>query len=63
VATYSEWGLDYSEKLFMFEHEDDLLARLWKDFEIKLREQADLCLKKADEFKQRALGYKQPSCG
>jgi hypothetical protein len=63
VAAYSEWGLDYCEKLFMFDHEDDLLARLWKDFEIKLREQAEICLERADEFKQRALRYKQPSCG
>ena len=62
VAAYTEWGLDYSEKLFIFEHEDDLLARLWKDFEMKLREQMELYLQKADECKQRALLYK-PTCG
>lgn len=63
VAAYSEWGIDYCEKMLMFEHEDDLLGRLWKDFEKKLREEAELCLKKAAGFKQKALAYKQPPCG
>ncbi len=63
VAAYSEWGINYCEKMLMYEHGDDLLARLWKDIQIKLHEQANLCLKKAEEFKQRALEYKQPPCG
>jgi hypothetical protein len=61
VADYSEWALDYCEKMLIFDHEDDLLARLWGDLEIKLREQAHLCLKQAQELKQKALKYKQ-SC-
>jgi hypothetical protein len=63
VASYSEWGIDYCEKMLMFDHGDDLLERLWKDLELKLREQANLYLEQADEFKQRALNYKQPACG
>jgi hypothetical protein len=63
IAAYSSWGIDYCEKMLMFEHEDDLLARLWKDLENQLHEQANLCLKKAEEFKQRALQYKQSPCG
>src|SRR5690349_7105108 len=31
IVAYSKWDLDYCEKMLMFEHEDDLLARLWKD--------------------------------
>ncbi len=63
VAAYSEWGFDYCEKMLMYEHGDDLLARLWKELEIKLHEQANLCLKEAEEFKQKGLKYKQSSCG
>ncbi len=63
VSAYSQWGADYCEKMYMFEHEDDVLVRLWTDLQIKLREKADLYLKKSDELKQRALQYKQPSCG
>lgn len=62
VATYSDWGMDYCEKLMIFDHGDDLLERLWNDLESKLREQAILYTKRADEFKQRALQYKQ-KCG
>ena len=63
VAAYSEWGVDYCEKMFMFEHEDDVLLRLWADLQSKLREKADHYLKKAGELKERALKYKQASCG
>ncbi len=63
VGTYSEWGVDYCEKMLMFDHGDDLLERLWKDLEIKSREQAQLCLQRADDLRQKALAYKQPPCG
>ena len=62
VAAYSEWGIDYCDKMMIFDHEDDLLERLWNDLERKFYEQATLCLKYAEEYKQRALKYKQP-CG
>jgi hypothetical protein len=63
VITYSEWALDYCDKLMIFDHGDDLLERLWKDLESNLRKQATLYSKRADEYKQRALQYKQPACG
>lgn len=63
VITYAEWALDYCEKLLIFDHGDDLLERLWNEIASKLREQAALYTKHADECKRRALQYKQPSCG
>ncbi|CAF5143068.1 unnamed protein product, partial [Rotaria sp. Silwood1] len=44
----------------IFDHEDDLLERLWNDLQTTLCEQAEQYLKRADEYKQRALQYKQP---
>jgi hypothetical protein len=63
VGSYSEWAMDYCEKLMIFDHGDDLLERLWNDLDSNLRKQAALYLKCADEYKQRALQYKQPACG
>jgi hypothetical protein len=63
ISKYNTWGLDYCDKMLMFDHGDDLLTRLWRELEIKLREQANLCFQQAEEFKQRALQYKQASCG
>ncbi|CAF2904293.1 unnamed protein product [Rotaria sp. Silwood2] len=62
VSAYSEWGMDYCDKMMIFDHGDDLLERLWNDLDTKLREQATQCLKRAEEYKQRALQYKRP-CG
>ncbi|CAF4281043.1 unnamed protein product [Rotaria sp. Silwood2] len=62
ISTYSEWGIDYCDKMMIFDHGDDLLERLWNDLQNKLREHATLCLKRAEEYKQRALQYKK-SCG
>ncbi|CAF2899237.1 unnamed protein product [Rotaria sp. Silwood2] len=62
VSAYSEWGMDYCDKMMIFDHGDDLLERLWNDLQNKLREYATLCLKRAEEYKQRALQYKK-SCG
>jgi len=63
VSTYAEWGMDYCEKLMIFDHGDDLLERLWNDLESNLRQKAALYLKSAEEYRQRALQYKQPPCG
>ena len=63
VINYVEWALDYCDKLMMFDHGDDLLERLWNDLESHFRQQAKQCLKCADDYKQLALQYKQPSCG
>ncbi|CAF1391498.1 unnamed protein product [Adineta steineri] len=63
VSTYAEWAMDYCDKLMIFDHGDDLLVRLWRDLESNLREQATLHLRYAEEYKQRALQYKQRPCG
>ncbi len=63
VASYSEWGMDYCDKLMIFDHGDDLLERLWNDLESHLRQQALLYMQYAEKYKQRALEFKQPPCG
>ncbi|CAF3261609.1 unnamed protein product [Rotaria sp. Silwood2] len=62
VSAYAEWAMDYCDKMMIFDHGDDLLERLWNDIQSRLREQATLCLKRAEEYKQRALQCKKP-CG
>jgi hypothetical protein len=62
IKTYSDWAMDFCEKLLMFDHEDDLLQRLLLQLEEYLREQAERCIKNADECKERARRLKQ-SCG
>ncbi len=52
----------FGEKLLMFDLEEDLLQKLWFQFEEYLREQAKQCIKQADEYKERARRLKQ-SCG
>ncbi|CAF1394034.1 unnamed protein product [Rotaria sp. Silwood1] len=59
VSAYAEWGMDYCDKMMIFDHGDDLLERLWNDLQKKLREQATLCFKSAEEYKQRALQHKK----
>jgi len=63
VMKYAEWGLDYIDKLLMYDHGDDLLERLWSEMESHMRAQAKMYLEKADEYKNRALKYKKSSCG
>ncbi|CAF1102205.1 unnamed protein product [Rotaria sordida] len=62
VSAYAEWAMDYCDKMMIFDHGDDLLERLWNDLQNKLREHAKICLKLAEEHKQRALQFKKP-CG
>ncbi|CAF3272190.1 unnamed protein product [Rotaria socialis] len=62
IAAYAEWGMNYCDKLMIFNHEDDVLERLWNDLHKNLRDQAMLLSKRAEEYKQRVLEYRQP-CG
>ncbi|CAF3276219.1 unnamed protein product [Rotaria socialis] len=62
VAAYAEWAMDYRDKLMIFDHGDDLLERLWNDLQTSLQEQAMACFKLANEYKQRALQFKQSCC-
>jgi len=62
MKAYTNWAMDFCDKLLMFDHEDDLLQRLWIQFEEYFRELAKQCIKQADECKERARRLKQ-SCG
>ena len=63
MASHTHWAADYIDKLLMFDHQDDLLGRLWIEMEQHFREQAQECNQQAEESKERAKEYKQPSCG
>jgi hypothetical protein len=62
MKAHTEWAMDFCDKLLMFDHEDDLLQRLWSQFEEYLQEQAKQYIKQADECKEHARRLKQ-SCG
>ena len=62
VAAYCRWAMAFVEKILIFEHGDDVLERLWNELDSSLREQAEECLKQADQFKERARKYQQ-KCG
>jgi hypothetical protein len=63
IASHTHWAIDYTDRLLMFDHQDDLLERLFIEMEQHFREQAQKCIQQAEEFKKRAQQYKQPSCG
>jgi hypothetical protein len=63
IASHTHWAMNYTDKLLMFDHEDDLLARLWIEIEQHFREQAQECIQQADELKKRAKQFKKLSCG
>ena len=63
IASHTHWAINYTDRLFMFDHEDDLLERLWREVEEHFRNLAQQCLQQAEEAKTRANQYKQPSCG
>jgi hypothetical protein len=63
IASHTHWAIDYTDQLLMFDHQDDLLERLWSIMEQHFREQAQECIQQAEESKERAKQYKQPACG
>ena len=63
IASHNDWATDYTDKLLMFDHQDDLLGRLQTEMEQHFREQGQEYIQQADELKKRAKQYKQPSCG
>ncbi|CAF2162299.1 unnamed protein product [Rotaria magnacalcarata] len=62
IKAHADWAMDFCDKLMMFEHEDDLLQRLWSHIEEYLRNEAKQYMKQADEYTERANRFKQ-SCG
>ncbi|UJR24701.1 hypothetical protein I4U23_006075 [Adineta vaga] len=63
ISAHVSWAVDYTDKMFMFEHEDDLLERVCKEIERYLRQKAKQYIAQADLFKGRAQVFKQESCG
>jgi hypothetical protein len=63
IASHANWAMDYTDKMLMFDHQDDLLRRLFKEIELYLRQQAELCIQQAKICKDRAQSLKQPPCG
>ncbi|CAF1063262.1 unnamed protein product [Adineta ricciae] len=58
----TKWTKEFSDKLLMFDEEDDLLERLWLQIEEYFRKQAKQFSEQADQYKQRAKKLEQ-SCG
>ena len=63
IAAHTSWAMDYTDKMFMFDHEDDLLRRLFKEIEEYLRQLSERYLKEANLCKDRAQVFKQNQCG
>ncbi|CAF1608457.1 unnamed protein product, partial [Adineta ricciae] len=62
IDNNTKWTKEFSDKLLMFDEEDDLLERLWLQIEEYFREQARQFNEQADQYKQRAKKLEQ-SCG
>ncbi|CAF1273507.1 unnamed protein product [Adineta steineri] len=63
ISSHTSWAIDFTDKMLMFEHENDLLQRLFKEIETYLRQQAEQYLKQANFYKERSQVYKQEACG
>jgi hypothetical protein len=63
ILSHSNWAMDFIDKMLMFDHEDDLLERIFKEVELYLRKQAQLYIEKANFYQNRSLSFKQESCG
>ncbi|CAF1312585.1 unnamed protein product [Adineta steineri] len=70
IAKHTSWAIDYTDKILMFEHENDLFERLFNEVVAYLHQQAEQYLKQADQHlkqanlcKDRAQLFKQKPCG
>ncbi|CAF0935474.1 unnamed protein product [Adineta steineri] len=63
ISSHTSWAIDFTDKMLMFEHENDLLQRLFKEIETYLRQQAEQYLKQANFYKERSQVFKQEACG
>lgn len=63
IKAHIDWAVDYTDKLLMFEHPDDLLERLWREMEQDFRQQAVDCIQQANVLRERADRHKQSGCG
>ncbi|CAF0988270.1 unnamed protein product [Adineta steineri] len=63
IASHTSWAIDYTDKILMFDHENDLLRRLFNDIEQHLRQQGEQYLKQTNHCKDYAELFKQDQCG
>ncbi len=63
IASHANWAMDYTDKMLMFDHQDDLLRRLFTEIELYLRQQAERHIEEAKICKDRAQSLKQGPCG
>ena len=59
MINYVAWSLDYLEKLMVFEHDDDLLQRLWNDVAKSYRVKGESFQAQVKEFVERAAQYRK----
>lgn len=62
MKAHADWAMGFCDKLMMFDHEDDLLQRLWFYLEEYSREEGLRCMRVAEEYKERANALRK-SCG
>lgn len=63
MSSHVNWAIDFTEKMYMYDHEDDLLERLYQEAEEFLRKSAEFYLQQANLFRDRARVFKQDPCG
>ena len=63
ILSHVNWAIDYTDKMYMFDHENDLLERLYREVEAFLRERANFYLQQANLFRDRVQNFTQGSCG
>lgn len=63
ISSHMGWAMDYIAKLLMFDHDDDMLQRLFSDIGDYLRERAERYLALANACTDRAQQLKPATCG
>lgn len=60
IVNYTAWLLDYLGKMLIFEHDNDVLQRLWNDLARNYRAKGECFQALVKEFEERAEQYRQP---
>ncbi|CAF1097885.1 unnamed protein product [Adineta ricciae] len=63
IASHTNLAEGYANKLTTFDHEDNLIDRLFQDIETYLRQQANECIIQANIYKERAKQVNTGCCG
>lgn len=62
ILQHAEWASDYVDRLLLFDHQDDLLQRLWLEMGQYFRSLVKYYTEQANLMKQFETKYKQ-ACG